>query len=70
MIENEFEKENFSWDKNTKYYQSEAEIVQGGVVAITCYDWSKEDQDKYNWKDNLSIEIFNPAVATFIRENS
>ena len=56
--------------KNTKYYQSEGAVENGGVIAITCYDWSKKDQDKYGWKDNLSVEIFSSEVANFIRDNS
>ena len=59
-----------TWDKNTKYYQSEGEIGEGGVVAITCYDWSKKDEENNGWTDNLSIEIYNKEVATFIRQNS
>jgi len=59
-----------TWDKNTEYYQSEGEIGKGGVVAITCYDWSKKDEENNGWKDNLSIDIFNKEVATFIRQNS
>ena len=59
-----------TWDKNTKYYQSEGEIGKGGVVAITCYDWSKKDEENNGWTDNLSIEIYNKEVATFIRQNS
>ena len=59
-----------SWDKNTKYYQSEGEVGKGGVVAITCYDWSKKDEENKGWNDNLSIEIFNKEVASFIRQNS
>ena len=59
-----------SWDKNTKYYQSEGEVGKGGVVAITCYDWSKKDEENKGWNDNLSIEIFNKEVAIFIRQNS
>jgi len=59
-----------TWDKNTKYYQSEGEIGEGGVVAITCYDWSKKDEQNNGWTDNLSIEIYNKEVATFIRQNS
>jgi hypothetical protein len=59
-----------TWDKNTKYYQSEGEIGEGGVVAITCYDWSKKDEENNGWTDNLSIDIYNKEVATFIRQNS
>ena len=59
-----------TWDKNTKYYQSEGQIDEGGVVAITCYDWSKKDEENNGWTDNLSIEIYNKEVATFIRLNS
>jgi len=59
-----------TWDKNTKYYQSEGEIGKGGVVAITCYDWSKKDEENNGWTDNLSIDIYNKEVATFIRQNS
>jgi hypothetical protein len=59
-----------TWDKNTKYYQSEGEVGKGGVVAITCYDWSKKDEKKNNWRDNLSIDIYNKEVAIFIRQNS
>ena len=59
-----------TWDKNTKYYQSEGQIDEGGVVAITCYDWSKKDEENNGWTDNLSIEIYNKEVATFIRQNS
>ena len=59
-----------TWDKNTKYYQSEGEIGKGGVVAITCYDWSKKVEENNGWTDNLSIDIFNKEVATFIRQNS
>ena len=59
-----------TWDKNTEYYQSEGEIGKGGVVAITCYDWSKKDEENNGWTDNLSIEIYNKEVATFIRQNS
>ena len=59
-----------TWDKNTKYFQSEGQIGEGGVVAITCYDWSKKDEENNGWTDNLSIEIYNKEVATFIRQNS
>ena len=59
-----------SWDKNTKYYQSEGEVGKGGVVAITCYDWSKKIEENKGWDDNLTIEIFNKEVAIFIRQNS
>lgn len=59
-----------TWDKNTKYYQSEGVVGKGGVVAITCYDWSKKDEEKYGWSDNLSIEIYNQEVANFIRKSS
>ena len=59
-----------TWDKNTKYYQSEGVVGKGGVVAITCYDWSKKDEEKYSWSDNLSIEIYNQEVANFIRKSS
>jgi hypothetical protein len=59
-----------TWDKNTKYYQSEGQIDEGGVVAITCYDWSKKDEENNGWTDNLSIDIYNKEVATFIRQNS
>ena len=59
-----------TWDKNTKYYQSEGEIGEGEVVAITCYDWSKKDEENNGWTDNLSIDIYNKEVATFIRQNS
>jgi hypothetical protein len=45
-------------------------IGEGGVVAITCYDWSKKDEENNGWTDNLSIEIYNKEVATFIRQNS
>jgi hypothetical protein len=59
-----------TWDKNTKYFQSEGQIGEGGVVAITCYDWSKKDEENNGWTDNLSIDIYNKEVATFIRQNS
>ena len=59
-----------TWDKNTKYYQSEGKVGNEGVVAVTCYDWSKKDEEKYGWSDNLSIEIYNQEVANFIRKNS
>ena len=59
-----------TWDKNTKYYQSEGQIDEGGVVAITCYDWSKKDEENNGWTDNLSIDLYNKEVATFIRQNS
>ena len=59
-----------TWDKNTKYYQSEGVVGKGGVVAITCYDWSKKDEEEYGWSDNLSIEIYNQEVANFIRKSS
>ena len=59
-----------TWDKNTKYYQSEGEIGEGGVVAITCYDWSKKDEENNGWNDNLSIDLYNKEVATFMRQNS
>ena len=59
-----------TWDKNTKYYQSEGEVGKGGVVAITCYDWSKKDEENNDWSDNLSIDIYNQEAANFIRQNS
>ena len=58
-----------SADKNTKYYQSEATIGKGGVIAISCFDWSKKAKKK-GWKDNLSIEIYNSEAANFVRQNS
>jgi hypothetical protein len=58
-----------SADKNTKYYQSEATIGKGGVIAITCFDWSKKAKKK-GWNDNLSIEIYNSEAADFVRQNS
>ena len=59
-----------TWDKNTIYYQSEGEVGNGGVVAITCYDWSKKDEENNGWNDNLAIDIFDKEVAAFIRKNS
>ena len=58
-----------STDKNTKYYQSEGTIGKGGVIAISCFDWSKKAEKK-GWKDNLSIEIYNSESANFVRKNS
>ena len=59
-----------SFDKNTKYYQSEGSLGKSGVVAITCYDWSKDSEKKHGWTDNLSIDIYDQKLVEFIRNNS
>ena len=60
------------YDKSGKslIHQNIFDMDSGDEVRVECYDWSKKDEENNGWTDNLSIDIYNKEVATFIRQNS
>ena len=45
-------------DKSGKSFRN-ADIffLNGGIIAVTCTDWSEEMTKKYGWTDNLRVNI-------------
>ena len=61
---------NPAWDKKTKFNQVEFYLENYDSVVITCYDWSKEVEEKENWQDNISIELYSEELSDFIRKET
>ena len=61
---------NPAWDKKTKFNQVEFYLENYDSVVITCYEWSKEGEEKENWQDNISIELYSKELSDFIRKDT
>ena len=47
--------------------QTQYLFSNGGVISITCQDWSEKFKSKYGYTDNLSISIYSKEYEDFVR---
>ena len=58
-----------SYDKTGKTYFNETafNLSDGGIINVTCMNWSKEMEKNNNYEDSLEVNIFNKEFNSLLR---
>ena len=58
---------------NNDSIKSQVEIIlddNSGLFSVQCVDWTKEAEDKNNWRDNLGVTVYSKDYELFLRNEA
>ena len=58
---------------NNDSNKSQVEIIlddNSGLLSVQCVDWTKEAEDKNNWRDNLGVTVYSKDYEFFLRNEA
>ena len=58
---------------NDNSMKSQVEITlddNSGLFSVQCVDWTKEVEDKNNWRDNLGVTVYSKDYELFLRNEA
>lgn len=58
---------------NNDSIKSQVEIILGdesGLFSVQCVNWTKEAEDKNNWRDNLGVTVYSKDYEFFLRNEA
>ena len=72
IIYDDLEKNVFDYaDNKSQKFQTQIRLLDNsGLFSVDCTDWSKKAEEKNNWVDNLSVQIYSKKYEYFLRNEA